>query len=224
MYNQYIRKYDIDVDYFETIDTPEKAYILGFLATDGYNSNTYVSASIQNKDVEVLEFVRNQICKETIISSKRWTPNVSVLHFSSVKLCRDLSKLGIIKNKSKVIRFPNIEDKLLSHFIRGCFDGDGSIMYREYKDGRKKKGIIMNYACASIDFINKLEQILKDKCNLSDRKIHVHKKSGCFYLQYNGSANVKKIYEFLYKNDCFSLKRKKDKFIKYYEANGYLPK
>ena len=207
------RKYNLNESYFEEINTPEKAYILGFFMTDGYNSNSRIRFAIQKKDYEVLDFIRNEICPELEI---REYNGYIYLDMCSKKICSDISKLGGIKSKSLTLKFPDIREDLLSHFIRGCFDGDGSVMYRTYKYGRKKKGIMVNYVCASLDFIDKFKNIIKEKCELIDRKTHIHNKTGCFYLQYSGSNVIEKIFNFIYKDDCFSLSRKKNKFIEYY--------
>ena len=52
---------------------------------------------------------------------------VALLKINSTKLCKDLINLGVTERKSLVCKFPNIEEKLIPHFIRGYFDGDGNI-------------------------------------------------------------------------------------------------
>ena len=44
------RIYKVNENYFEKIDTPEKAYILGFFYADGYN----------NEETGALEFVQKE--------------------------------------------------------------------------------------------------------------------------------------------------------------------
>lgn len=58
-----IRKYTLDENYFETIDTPNKAYILGLLFADGSNnpSKMTVSISLQEEDVQLLEKIRSEL-------------------------------------------------------------------------------------------------------------------------------------------------------------------
>lgn len=58
----------------------------------------------------------------------------------------DLIKQGCIPNKSLVLTFPNkhqVPENLINHFIRGYFDGDGSISYgiRERYSVRKKQNV-----------------------------------------------------------------------------------
>ena len=52
------------------------------------------------------------------------------LTFSSVEMCQDLTNLGAVRAKSLLIEFPDeniVPEKLMPHFIRGYFDGDGCV-------------------------------------------------------------------------------------------------
>ena len=69
---------------------------------------------------------------------------ISAIHLTSDKMFSDLIKQGCIPNKSLILTFPNkyqVPENLINHFIRGYFDGDGSISYgiRERYSVRKKQ-------------------------------------------------------------------------------------
>ena len=51
------RKYSLDINYFDVIDTQDKAYILGLLYADGNVSlnKCTISLSLQESDMEILE-------------------------------------------------------------------------------------------------------------------------------------------------------------------------
>lgn len=200
------RKYNINESYFKLIDSNSKAYILGFLAADGCNTNKQIIFQINKRDLEVLQFIRDEICKESPIKEVKNTDKIR-LEFNSIEMCKDLTDLGIVKAKTKILKFPFIPVEYLSHFIRGCFDGDGCIT----KKGKNR--LRFSYASASIEFIDKLEKILRRICNLTPRKIYIHKHSGIFYLEYCKKEDIKKLFNFMYENSCFHLKRKYDKFL-----------
>lgn len=64
----------------------------------------------------------------------------STVNFSSLSLCKDLTKLGAKRNKSLTLEFPSDEivpKKYKHHFIRGYFDGDGCIW-----NGKRKRMIV----------------------------------------------------------------------------------
>lgn len=207
------RKYETDVDYFEKIDTPEKAYILGFLASDGCNRGSDIVFEIKKKDEEVLCFIRDCISPDRPIYVNDNTDFVRLVIYSK-KMCNDLEKIGITKAKTKTIKFPEIDDKFLPDFLRGCFDGDGCVSLNRHKG--IKAQIRFGYCSASLDFLKKFEEILRQKCNLKERKIYKNHISDCYSIEYEGSIQVKKIYNYLYDDSCFSLSRKRNKFSNYY--------
>lgn len=134
---------EFDRNFFKSIDSPEKSYILGFFYADGNNSGRQISFDQLEQDEDILEHIRKALKAENNIKVKRIQENQRKLKnitFSSVELCEDLEKLGGIKNKSLVLNFPTssiVPDYLLNHFIRGYFDGDGCIW-----NGKRKKMIV----------------------------------------------------------------------------------
>lgn len=131
------RKYTLNEDTFENIDTPEKAYWLGFIAADGHVGNeSYLSIclSVRDKDVLVsfLNFVgsnskiakswRKSPCSETMCELSKIT-----LH--SKKMTTDLIRHGIFPRKSLILMPPKIDSYLNRFFILGYFDGDGGINF-----------------------------------------------------------------------------------------------
>lgn len=61
-----VRKYQLDEHYFDSIDTPNKAYILGFLHSDGSNfpDKSTISLSLQEEDIDILERIRKELKSE----------------------------------------------------------------------------------------------------------------------------------------------------------------
>lgn len=205
------RYYNINEDYFEYINTPEKSYILGFIAADGCNMLNQLIICINKKDIEVLNFIKSQICKDSIIVETK--DDMLRLVFSSIKLCKDLENLGIVKAKTEVLKFPNkIPNNLISHFIRGFFDGDGCISYKKRENPKWKPGIRVLFTCASREFIESLRDLIIKEC-YDEKIISIDKRSWLYYLEYQRKDTINKLYNFIYKDDCFSLHRKKNKFL-----------
>ena len=130
------RKYTHTYDFFEKIDNEEKAYWLGFLYADGYitrGNKTGVKLGI--KDLEHLEKFRNSLKITNPIEIGKVNSFGTVVEYcrvilTSEKTFNDLSDKGCVKNKSLILNFPTEEilpKELVNHFIRGYFDGDGSI-------------------------------------------------------------------------------------------------
>ena len=136
---RFVRRYNLNETYFDNIDTPEKAYILGLFYSDGSinMSKSTIALSLQEEDRDLLEKIRIMIGSDKPLeyldySNKHdfgysYKNQYRLLFFSSY-MCMSLVDKGVIQNKSLKITFPNWIDKtLIPHFVRGVFDGDGSI-------------------------------------------------------------------------------------------------
>ena len=124
--------YEYNRDFFSTIDTEEKAYWLGFISADGNVSKTMknMRINLNIKDKAHLEKFRESISGNQPIKESIREKNHSVyIDMNSKKICSDLQKYGVTPNKSLTlnVHFDLIPQQLIHHFIRGYFDGDGSI-------------------------------------------------------------------------------------------------
>ena len=91
----------LNEDYFEKIDSSNKAYILGFLYADGSVYGTTLSLALAIKDIEIIKF----IVEELEFGGKLKIFKVNDLDYvklsiTSKKIVNDLEKLGVIKNKT----------------------------------------------------------------------------------------------------------------------------
>lgn len=115
--------------FFNTIDTEPKAYWLGFLMADGGICDTkkygclILSIHLASKDAEHLRLFHETIQSKNKVSLCK--NSVRSSHSSDI-LCSDLIKWGCVPRKTLILKFPKIGHSLLSHFVRGYFDGDGS--------------------------------------------------------------------------------------------------
>jgi hypothetical protein len=126
------RSKSLNENYFDKIDTPNKAYILGWIMSDGYVSKNKLVFGL--KDLEILEFIKKEMdsghkISEVFKYDKRTnkTYQQHILQICSKKISESLNKLGIFQAKSFTVNLPKISKKLYPHLIRGLFDGDGYI-------------------------------------------------------------------------------------------------
>lgn len=209
-------------NYFNIIDSEDKAYWLGFLYADGYIDNISAELSLQARDKphikKFLSYLDADIdIKDKIIrlNNKDYKSNRVLLN--SKIFANDLINKGCTQNKSLTITFPSeniLPLYLQNHFIRGFFDGDGCIGF--YNNNQVNFGIISNP-----NFLLEVQKILVKQCNLNFVKLIKHHTSKQVkYLNYGGSHNVYRIYKYLYKNATVFLQRKYDKFqtfLNYYK-------
>ena len=132
MTGQKNRSKSLNENYFDNIDTPNKAYILGWIMSDGYVSKNKLVFGL--KDLEILEFIKSETesghkISEVFVHDKRTnkTYQQHILQITSKKMSESLNKLGIHQSKSFTVDLPKIDKILYPHLIRGLFDGDGYV-------------------------------------------------------------------------------------------------
>lgn len=160
-------KWKADYTYFEVVDVPEKAYWLGLLYADGCISNCksrIFNISLELIDLEVIERFKKDLNIESPIHIRKYknlNHNTAYsISFKSEKVFNDLNRLGCFTNKTFTLEFPTEEQvpiHLLSHFIRGYFDGDGCIYIKNY---HKAKATIAGNLMFSNGLVNHINNIL----------------------------------------------------------------
>jgi hypothetical protein len=132
------RKYEVNHNFFDVIDTEAKAYWLGFIYADGFITRSgnakYLGISLATKDREHLEAFSKSI--ESTYPIKEYTGNTSYgeVTYNRVLICSEklfdsLVKQGSGQQKTLKLTFPStdiVPEHLRHHFCRGYFDGDGS--------------------------------------------------------------------------------------------------
>lgn len=144
-YAAFARKFHLNHNFFENIDTEEKAYILGFMAADGnVNPNKYgceLRIVLHPKDVDILEKINaswesTYPVRDHKLGLASGYPGSSKLQkklsICSSKMQIDLAKYGVIPNKTASLRFPKLPNELDRHFLRGFLDGDGYINHEAF--------------------------------------------------------------------------------------------
>lgn len=210
-----MNKYEYNKNFFENIDTEEKAYWLGFIAADGNIRKDFhklrIELNIQDK--QHLEKFRSAIQGNMPIKEWIRLKNHSCyIEINSVKMCKDLFQYGITPNKSLSLRidFEKIPQELQHHLIRGYFDGDGSLNMYE-KDG---------YEYWEINFIG-TQHFLTYIMDFFNKK---HKISTCgnnFRFNFKKGEDIKDILDILFNNATTFLDRKKEKYDKFMALNDY---
>jgi DNA-binding transcriptional regulator WhiA len=212
------KKYSVNDSFFENIDSEEKAYWLGFFYADGYVSDkkgeNYIELGLSSSDKNHILLFANCIESNYPIKNRNSSPKYlkkdgqkcesTHLKIYNSKLVNDLIKLGCMNKKSWKITYPNfIKSEMERHFIRGYFDGDGSV--RKRGPNQYEVSIAGNY-----DFINGLKRSIEEK-GIKKSYITVRKKDRLASLVISNNKDCTSFYKLIYENinsKCF-LKRKK---------------
>lgn len=207
LYPQNQKKYPLNEDFF-MIQSHDMAYVLGILASDGTvrKDSNEIKLTLAVIDEDYLVQLHNLIGGRPIkkYEDRKGHKNVT-WSFSSKKIKDELSKYNIVPNKTYTMKFPmELKEEYWIDFIRGYFDGDGSISTAGAHSIRwqlcsKTKEILETI----IDYFEKKYSI---------PKVSIYKRQdGLYYFQYSSTA-TKSIYKILYSENCLYLPRKKEKF------------
>ena len=131
------KKYTYNLDFFNNVDTPLKAYWLGFLYADGNidDKHNCISLKLQEADeAHVKKFV-NVISEDELKITRRnnYDDRTGKTYYrSEVKICsktivNQLRDIGVEPNRKHLYKLPKLSKELERHFIRGYLDGDGCV-------------------------------------------------------------------------------------------------
>jgi hypothetical protein len=215
-------------NYFNVIDSEEKAYILGFLYADGYftTKNGRVQINLSEKDVETLEMISIALLNENKVKYLKKEDNKYNSYIRGRKVnggdmvsltiyCKqmtfDLKATGNESPKSLNLRYPiNLPSNLDSHFIRGYFDGDGCLCIKNNSTSNVKRASVD--ILSSEDFCKSLKFLIENYCNINTT-IKLPKNSKIYKLSINGNKQCLKFTDWLYNDSSIFMKRKYDKYL-----------
>ena len=220
-------------DIFSSIDTEFQAYLLGLYASDGNinEKRKTFRIHVQEKDSELIYVIKDIVAPDSRVftltnricvnprNGKVYNGSDSFgLDINSTKICNDLVNLGIGYNKTYTENhIPNIDKSLIRHFIRGYFDGDGTISGSYVKSDPKwhKNENFRSYAafcCKTKTMLSDIQDFLK-KNEIKSTLCFANRDK--MYQLSIPKSQLKKLYELLYKDSNFYLKRKYIKFGHY---------
>lgn len=204
-----VRKYNADDNFFSDIDSPDKAWCLGLMFSDGYMDRRLLTLSMC--DLDVIEKFKKCLKSESPIRMvKKYGNNLQPysISISSPELYDSLINYGCIPNKSLTLRFPIIHSMLRSHFIRGVFDGDGSIIIT----GKNRLASV----CGTDSMVGGIRNELSDygiKCS----NVHYDKRTRSLKSISVYQMQLPKLWNYLYSGvpHSISMTRKREKLLSY---------
>ncbi len=188
------------------------AYAIGLIVTDGSLSKDGRHISFVSKDREQIEnFLSCLNRSEKVGFTLSGTGSACLrVQFSDVRLYNFLLKIGLMTNKSKRIGALKIPKKLFADFLRGHFDGDGSI--HAYYDKRWLSSYLVytSFVSASEDHIGWLRGSINDLLGIRGH-ITKARQSSIFQLKYAKYESQRLLSALYYRSDVIALPRKRDK-------------
>ena len=198
------------------------AYILGYLEADGtflLDENTIrITFAASDKDREFIEMLASKIEFTGKVSTRKFILKQNGKQYGHTRFT--VSSRTWKKNLEAIDfrndRIPKVPKQYLHHYIRGYFDGDGSV-YFEKQSQRYKSSFVFSSKTLATSFKNILELH-----EIKASNIHVKTNSKhCWYftLSYQQTERLGK---FMYKNSSIYMSRKYQTFAKAIELRRIL--
>lgn len=217
-------KYIENEHYFSVIDSPSKAYILGFIAADGslVKSSTgnsyYLTITIKYEDRSVLDFIQKELKSNyKLLEIRKISYGKEIHHirlqFSNKTITNDLMMYGILPRKSLTMTniIENIPIEYRDAFIIGYFDGDGSVSFISNSINNKSMNVQIR---GTQDFLSGI-------CNHLDIPItYIHQYDSISQLTITHMKYIVRFFK-CYQNLQFYYIRKHNKFLERINEPSY---
>lgn len=213
------RSYKKDESYFSR-QSHNMAWMVGFLAANGCisQSNNTISLALARVDREILEKIKAELSIEAPI--KDYITNngyeASSLHWSCKQHKEDLKKYSVVPRKTFILTPPlTLKQEYWIDYIRGYFDGDGSINLVSNGNHRGGGNLRWQVCSATSEILEFILDFFESEYGIP--KVSIQKQCRAqhplYSIQYS-STSTRKIYEILYTPNSLFLTRKKNKFEK----------
>lgn len=187
-------------NYFENIDSEDKAYWLGWIISDGAityqpeKSKFQLEITLKEEDEHILHLLEQDLG----VQNKVYTSNKIYKRFSlgSKNIIKNLVDLGVTQNKTFTVKVPSFDKQYNAAFLRGLFDGDGGFTVYTRATGQK----CMELSFCGNEYIVSwiLSTLLEDIPDLT--KNSITKESSIKRIRWSRKKDIILIRDYLYKN------------------------
>lgn len=218
-----VRRYALNEHALDVLDDGV-AWIVGFLLSDGFVSERgyQFGARVAVKDEAVLEVLREFFGYEgpvrphtTTLKATGKQYKMCVLEMCSKVLVGKLRGLGVVPSKTGHEKVPNwVEGEFRQSFIRGVFDGDGSLVRYKHKNQKPQWAFQI---VGTHELLVGVQSILMSSLGLKRTKLYRQPSNNHYVLRYVGNKQVPRIMMWLYEGAELMLTRKHDRFLQMME-------
>ena len=209
-------------DYFSTINSFQKAYFLGLIASDGclYKSKDnkkqeIIRLSLHNKDIDILTYFKKEL---GLSKPLNFYKDYVSLEIVSNLMFNDLKSYGLTERKTWSLNVDNIPLKFIHGFLLGYFDGDGSISWSKNNIANNRISKCRVSICGTEASMKLLSNFLKisnlDHSIVKDKRSQKYK--GNFYsIVFVNTTQKYCFLKSIYSNNIYCLNRKQEKVKKF---------
>lgn len=201
------RQLRFNTEYFNEINSQDKAYWLGFLLADGCVFKNRLTVKLAEKDLGHLKKLHDALDSSVPIHAYPVRGTVESNH-TSERLTNSLHKWNCVPNKTSSLAYPNIPSNMDRHLIRGYIDGDGSVI----RKNDATKTLRFCICCGSLEFLSAVVSKLP-----ITTKIHTRTNDwgSAFIIDIGGNKKSKTLRDWLYDGALTYMDRKRDEAYKY---------
>ena len=166
-----------DTDYFNAIDSSDKAYWVGFITADGYvvNSSEHrdyeLGIELSKCDAAHLKKFLDCIHSDSEVQFRKRQNFAGygvdkeyeecLIRIYSKKMVESLAQYGIVQNKTYSLRNTNVPQQYMWDYIRGYFDGDGSLSLSKVSTSRAVHSYPrISFVCKNKEFLLDIQSFL----------------------------------------------------------------
>lgn len=206
--------------------TPELAYAVGLITTDGNLSSDGRHISLTSSDLQLLTTFKNCLgLSNTITKNPKGSYSKKQsykIQFGDVSFYKWLQEIGLMPRKTSRLNEISVPDEFFRDFLRGHLDGDGSIVtyedrYNTFKDPKYVyTRLYVHFLSASQKHIVWIYQKIKDTIDIkgdlnNDRKRKLGEdKKIVWRLRFSKKASLKLLLWLYYKPSLPCLERKRE--------------
>jgi hypothetical protein len=229
-----LNRLDVNEEFFSNW-SPGMAYVLGLVYTDGSvdpgwkldpqrRSRAKPTLRLTQKEPELLQKALVLMdCNQKLRHTKErhyGSIVAGAIHYfeiSNEKMYHDLLTLGVTPNKSLTLSFPEMPDRhLIRHFVRGCWDGDGTVYVPpDGKSAGAYAGIVSGSEQFMIGLVEHLYHLgIKRFSGRCDEPIRIYRNRNAYDIRIKGRTNLITLFHCLY-DDVDSSMRLERKYLKF---------
>lgn len=198
----------VNNNYFDKINTEEKAYWLGFITADGNVSKKYCRIQIVLAIVDKMHLEKFATIFEKKVKVYEKCPGKCFFSLYNRKMYNDLLSIGVVPAKTdedQSVIFDFIPDTFKKSFVRGLFDGDGSIAICSTKKD-------FTFSIAGEDrLLSKVSEYIYKKVGINKKETEKYHRMSI--IRWGGKTQCTAIFKWLYKDSNIFLERKHNKFL-----------
>ena len=192
--------------------SPEFAYVIGVITTDGNLSSDGRHINVTSKDREMVDTVKRLLRLDNKIGRKARgyskEKKYFVLQFGDINFCEFLVSIGLMPAKSKKLKRVLVPLKFFADFLRGCIDGDGNISISRHPESKFEQ-LRVRLVSASPDFLIWILAVIRKELAVNGGYIYSQARKSVSTLAFGKTDSMKIIKGMYYKKSLPTLKRKR---------------